>query len=722
MGAGKTQALWNSTADVSSTRRQFATGFLALGLIPSLAACQTGAPPGPGEGDANPLLTEWRDGIPPYDRIRPEHYEPAFDAAIETARAEYRLIADASTQPTFANTIEALERSGRSVGRVASAFFNVASADATDAVQQIQIAVTPKLTRLSNDTFLDQALFARVKTVWEARDTLSLTPEQKRLVEETYKGFVRAGAALEPAARVRVATINEQLARLGVEFGQRLLADQTESAVLLSAAEVEGLPADQRTAAASAASAAGRDGQFLFAATRSTAEPFLTSAPNRQAREKIWRAFSMRGDNDNANDTNAIIAQMLALRLERANLMGSPDHATFVLENSMAKTPQTATALLMQVYTPGLARAREEMGDIAAIAARDGVRTVEAWDWRYYAERVRRERFALDENALKQYMPLEGWVAALFETTNRLYGVTMHERPDVPVYAPGVRVWEVREADGRKVGLFYADWFSRETKSPGAWMNSLRDQNTLFGDTAIVVNNQNIPPVASGERALITLDEAETLFHEFGHALHGLLSRVRYPSLSGTAVSRDFVEFPAQIYEHWVTQPEVLRNHARNAAGEPMPEPMLQALLRAGTFNQGYLTVQQLSSAILDMRIHTLRSVPTGFNPRAWEAEQLRELGVPEAVGMRHRLAHFSHIFDGGYSAGYYAYTWSEAMDADGFDAFVEAGNIYDPATAARLRREVLERGNSRDPEESYIAFRGRLPNADALLRNRGLA
>jgi peptidyl-dipeptidase Dcp len=298
----------------------------------------------------------------------------------------------------------------------------------------------------------------------------------------------------------------------------------------------------------------------------------------------------------------------------------------------------------------------------------------------------------------------------------------MHERTDVPVYASGVRVWEVAEADGRKIGLFYADWFARPTKRPGAWMNSLRVQNELFGELPIVVNNQNLPPVPAGERVVISVNEAETLFHEFGHALHGLLSDVRYPSLAGTAVSRDFVEFPAQLYEHWVTQPQTLRAYARNAAGEPMPEEMLQALLSAGAFNQGFLTVQQLSSAILDMRLHSLTEIPEGFDPRAWEAAQLQDLGVPEAIGMRHRLAHFSHIFDGGYSASYYAYTWSEAMDADGFDAFLETGNIYDPEVAARLRREVLERGNSRDPAESYIAFRGRLPNANALLRNRGLS
>ena len=671
----------------------------------------------------NPLLGEWTtpDGVPPYDRIRPEHYEPAFDAALVAARADYRRIADNAAVPTFANTIEAMEGAGRPLGRIASVFFNVASADATDAIQAIEERVTPKLTRLSNETFLDQKLFGRVDRMWKARATLGLDPEQARLLEETHEKFVRAGAALQPAARAQVAAINEALAKLGVEFGQKLLADQKANDVLLTADDVAGLPGDQRSAAAIAAKAAGREGGYLFPATRSAAEPFLTASPNRSAREQIWRAFVMRGDNGNANDTNAIIAKLVTLRIKRAKLLGAQSHAEFVLEDQMAKTPEAAMDLLMKVYRPALERAKEELRDITAHAARDGISTVEPWDWRYYAEQVRKERYALDEAAIKQYMPLDGWVAALFDTTNKLYGITAHERKDVPVYADGVRVWELREADGRKIGLFYADWFARPTKRPGAWMNSLRDENSLFGEQAIVVNNQNIVPPAPGQPALISIDEAETLFHEFGHGLHGLLSKVRYPSLSGTAVSRDFVEFPSQVYEHWVMQPQVLRKYARNAAGEPMPEAMMQSLIEARTFNQGYLTVQQLSSAILDMRLHSLTSLPANFDARTWEAAQLKDLGVPEEIGMRHRLAHFSHIFDGGYSAGYYAYTWAEVMDADGFEAFTEAGNIFDPTLAAKLRREILERGNTRDPVESYTAFRGRMPSPDALLRNRGL-
>lgn len=675
-------------------------------------------------GRANPLLGSWTtpDAVPPYDRIRPEHYEPAFDQALSDARRQITAIAASRRRPTFVNTIEAMERAGLLLSRTASTFFTVASADATDAVQKIEAAVSPKLARFANEVYLDQKLFARVDRLFKARESLNLNPEQMRLLEETHKKFVRAGAALDAAGRTRIAAINEELSRLSVQFGQNLLADQKASSVLLSEAQMAGVSPGAKAAAAAAAEAAGQKGQYLIRATRSVVEPFLFAAQDRGAREKVFRAFNDRGENANDNNTLDIIRQTLLLRAERAALMGAPSHAHFVLEDAMAATPDAAMALLRQVFDPALVRAAEEERDLLAIAAQDGITKLEPWDWRYYAEKVRLARFNLDDAALKQYFPLDGMVEALFETTNKLFGLTMHPRTDVPVYAPGVRVWEVREANGSTIGLFYADWFARETKRPGAWMNSLRDQNTLLGDAPIVVNNCNYTPPAPGERALISLDDAETLFHEFGHALHGLLSRVRYPSLSGTSVSRDFVEFPSQVYEHWITEPAILRNHARNAAGEPIPEAMLQALLKARTFNQGFLTVQQLSSAILDMELHMMAKLPDGFNAGVWERERLAANKVPAAVGMRHRLPHFSHIFDGGYSASYYAYTWAEVMDADGFAAFEESGNVFDPVLAAKLRTEVLERGNSRDPAKSYVAFRGRMPKADALLRNRGLA
>ena len=688
-------------------------------------AAASGAPASDVEAiGGNPLLGAWRtpDGVPPFDLIRAEHYEPAFDAAIAEARANIEAIARQRARPTFENTIAAMQKATPLLDRTQGAFFTVASADATPEIQAVRAAVTPKLTRLSSDTYLDPRLFRRVDTLYRNRARLKLTPEQDRLLEVMHRAFVRAGAALTESERARVAEIDQQLSRLQVQFSQNLLADQKASDIFLTEAEVAGLTPAMKASAAAAARAAGRPGMFLIPSTRPAVEPFLTLATNRAAREKVFHAFNMRGDNDNAQNNNAIIADMLRLRAERARILGFESFAHFQLDASMAGTPEAAMGLLRQVFDPALARAREEEADLLKLAAKDGINRIEPWDWRFYAEQVRQARFDLDETKLKEYLPLEGMVAAMIETTNRLWGLTFHDRPDVPVYAQGVRVWEIRDRDGSPIGLFYADWFARDTKQPGAWMNSIRVQSGLLGTSPIVVNNCNYTPPPPGGRATISVDDLRTLFHEWGHALHGLLSRVRYPSLSGTAVYTDFVELPSQIMEHWAMEPAILRAHARNAAGEPMPEEMLQALLRARTFNQGFLTVQQLSSAILDMELHLKPEIPAGFTPGAWEAERLAALGVPSAVGMRHRLAHFSHLFGGGYPAKYYSYTWSEAMDADGFDAFKETGDIFHPEVAARFRREVLEVGNTRDPAESYKAFRGRMPTADALLRNRGLA
>lgn len=693
-------------------------------LAPDPAAAAT-APPSQVEAiGGNPLIGEWRtpDGVPPFDLIRPEHYEPAFDAGIAEARANIERIASNRARPTFENTIAAMQKATPLLDRTQGTFFTVASAHATPEIQKVRAAVAPKLTKFSSDVYLDQRLFRRVDEIYRNRARLRLTPEQDRLVEVTHRNFVRAGAALTDGQRARVAEIDQELSRLNVAFTQNLLADQKGSDIFLTEAEVAGLTEAMKQSAAAAAKAAGREGMFLIPSTRPAVEPFLTLATNRAARERVFNAFNMRGDNDNPHNNNAIITDMLRLRAERARILGFDSFAHFQLDASMARTPDAAMDLLRQVFDPALARAREEEAELLRLAAKDGLNRIEPWDWRFYAERVRQARFNLDETKLKDYLPLDGMVEAMVETTNRLWGLTFHDRPDIPVYADGVRVWEVREADGRKIGLFYADWFARDTKQPGAWMNSIRVQSELLGQTPIVVNNCNYTPPPPGGRATISVDDLRTLFHEWGHALHGLLSQVRYPMLSGTAVYTDFVELPSQIMEHWAMEPAILRAHARNAAGEPIPEEMLQALLNARTFNQGFLTVQQLSSAILDMDLHLKPEIAADFAPRAWEAERLQALGVPPSVGMRHRLAHFSHLFGGGYAAKYYSYTWSEAMDADGFDAFRETGDIFNQEVAARFRREVLQVGNTRDPAESYKAFRGRMPTADALLRNRGLA
>lgn len=671
---------------------------------------------------ANPLLGTWTtpDAVPPYDRIKPEHYEPAFDEAMRQTRIELDAIATDPAPPTFANVIEALDRSGALLTRVSYTFGTVSSADATPELQAVDVAVTPKLSRFESQTYLDQRLFGRVDTLWKQRASLKLTPEQARLLEVTHKQFIRSGAALPEAQRQRLAQIDERLSSLSVEFGQKLLAAQKAGDLFLTEAELAGMPADFKAGAAAKANAAGKPGLYLVSSTRSEVEPFLTLATNRPARQKVFTTFEMRNDGGE-HDTRGIIREMTSLRLERAKLLGFATHADYVLDNSMARTPDAASGLLRQVYEAGLKRARQEEADLLRLAKSDRLTKLEPWDWRFYAEKLRKQRYALDETKLKQYLPLDGMVAALFETTNRLFDLQFKPRPDVPVWRPDVKVWEVTDSKGQQVGLFYADWFARDTKRPGAWMNAIRQQNGLTGEKPIVTNNSNFIPPAAGERALLSFDDSETLFHEFGHALHGLLSKTRYPGLAGTSVYRDFVEVPSQIYEHWVSEPDVLTKHAVNASGEAMPRALLDSLLNARTFNQGYLTVQQLSSALVDMELHRMPALPADFDPVAFEKATLKTLGVPEAIGMRHRLSHFSHLFNGGYSAGYYAYTWSEVLEADGFEAFMEAGSAWDKPTADRYRHEILERGNSRDPAESWIAFRGRMSTPDALLRNRGL-
>lgn len=672
---------------------------------------------------ANPLVAEWTtpDGVPPYDRIQLADYEPAFDAALQQGRAAYAAIAANKDAPDFANTLEAMERATPLLDRISATFFTIASADATPAVQKIEERITPQLTRFSSEIYLNPQLFARIDALKQREATLGLTPEQARLLEIIHLRFTRAGAALPEPQRQRLAAIAEEMSQLKVQFSQNLLADQKAAETFLTEAEVAGLSSEMQAAAAAKATAAGREGLYLISATRSDVEPFLTVATDREARKKVFTAFDMRGDKGNANDNNAIITHLLRLRLERAQMLGHATHADYVLENSMAKTPRAATDLMMRVYEAARRRALGEAAELQTLAGSDGIDRIEPWDWRFYAEKLRKERYAFDEARLQAYLPLDGMVAALFDAANRLYGVRMTPRTDVPVYADGVRVWEVSDTDGKQIGLFYADWFTRDTKRPGAWMNALRTQNGLTGQPPIVVNNANFIPPSQGGRATLSLDDADTLFHEFGHALHGLLSKTRYPSLAGTAVYRDFVEFPSQINEQWLRNPELLAKYAVNEKGEPLPAELIDALIRSKSFNQGFLTAQQLSSALVDMRLHEQSAYPDDFDPRAFEQQTLAALQLPPMVGMRHRLAHFSHLFDSAYDASYYAYTWAEVLEADGFDAFLEAGGPWDRNVATRYRTEILERGNSRDPAQSYVAFRGRMPEPTALLRNRGL-
>ncbi len=697
---------------------------LAAALLMTNAPALAAAPAAPAATlAANPLVGTWNtpDGVPPYDKIKPEHYVPAFDEGMRLARQQLNAIGMQRSAPTFENTIEAMERSGELLNRTAATFYNLTGSYGTPEIQAVDEEISPKLARFSSETYLDPALFSRIDTLYKQRATLKLTPEQARLLDVTHMNFVRAGAALPEAGRKRLSAIDEQLAKLSFEFGKRVLADQKAGDVLLNANEMAGMPESFKAAAAAKATAAGKPGQYLLSATRSDFEPFMTLGTNRAARQKVFTAFDDRGDNGNANDTNGLIKEMVSLRLERAKLLGYKTHADYALENSMARTPDAAMALMKQVYEAGLRQAQIEQADLIQLASADGVTTLEPWDWRFYSEKVRAERYALDENELKSYLPLEGMLDGLKETNERLFGLKLVERKDIPTWTTGVRTFDVFGANGQRIGLFYGDWFGRDTKAPGAWMNEIRSQNGLTGATPQVVNNTNYTPPPAGQPAFVSYDDAETMFHEFGHALHGLYSDTRYPSLAGTNVYRDFVEFPSQVYEHWLSDRGILERHARNAKGEAMPPQLLDAFMKARNFNQGYMTVQQLSSALVDMELHNLQSIPADFDAQAFEKATLAKYGVPHAVGMRHRLSHFGHLFNGGYSAGYYAYTWAEVLEADAFAKWEEAGDIWNKDIANSYRQNILAVGNSRPPEESYIAFRGRMPTPDALLRNRGL-
>jgi peptidyl-dipeptidase Dcp len=674
-----------------------------------------------GEMD-NPLLETWTTpfGVPPFDRIRPAHFGPAFEAATAAHRAEVAAIAANPAPPDFVNTVEALERAGALLTRVGGVFFNLAASLASDELQAAEREWAPKLAKHRAEVMLDPALFARVAALHARRASLGLEPDQLRLLERLHARLVRSGAALDAAGRARMTEISTRLATLHTAFGQNLLADENEWRMVLAEHELDGLPDFVRAAARHAAQEAGVEG-WLFTLSRSSVEPFLTYAARRDLRERIWRAWVMRGALDPARDNAALIREILALRAERARLLGHADHAEYRLADTMAGHPDAAEALLRAAWEPARRRAAEERAELAALARAGGQNEpIEAWDWRFWAERARVAKHATDAAALKPHFELEAMLRALFDTARRLFGITMEERRDIPVYHPDVRAFEARNADGSHRGVFLLDNFARAGKRSGAWMSSFRVTDALDQRVSpIIVNNNNM---AKATPTLLSFDEARTLFHEFGHALHGLLSLARYPSQAGTNVLGDFVEFPSQVMEHWFTVPETLRTHARHhATGEALPEEALRALLAARNEGQGFATVEYVSSALIDMALHRHPS-PETLDLDAFESAFLAEIGMPEAIVLRHRPIHFGHLFSGGgYAAGYYFYLWAEVLDADGFEAFEEVGDPFDPALAARLKA-IFEAGDTRPPMELYAAFRGRAPKVDALLRKRGLA
>ena len=675
--------------------------------------------------EKNPFFAPWRtpEEAPPFDEIKPEHFLPAYERAFAEHDAEIGAIAGSSAAPDFANTIEALERSGRALERVENVFHLLAGAHSNDALLEIEREIAPKIAGHWNKVHTNAALFGRIDALAGRSGELGLDAEQKRVLERYHVSFRRAGAALDGAAKKRLSGIIERLAALGAAFSQNVLADEQAFALPLAGDELAGLPDFMREAMKSDAEERGLTGHVVTL-SRSSAEPFLQFAKRRDLREKVFQAFVKRGDNGGSTDNNAILAEIVKLRGERARLLGFSDFAEYRLDDAMAKTPQAVRGLLDTVWAKARAKAAADRDDLEALIKDEGGNFALApWDWRYYAEKLRQQRCNVDEAAIKPYLELQAMIEAAFYAAERLFGLSFMRRDDVPVWHPDVQVWQVRDRDGRDVGLFFGDYFARPSKRSGAWMTSLRDQQKLDGPVRpLIINVCNFAKAAAGEPTLLSFDDARTLFHEFGHALHGLLSAVTYPQISGTNVATDFVELPSQLYEHWLEQPEVLRRFARHyQTGAPMPEDLLQRLIAARNFNQGFATVEYLASAFVDLDFHSLPTAADDAQSR--ESDTLSRLRMPDEIAMRHRPPQFAHIFaGGGYAAGYYSYMWSEVLDADAFEAFEETGDIFDPATAKRLQETIYAAGGSRDPADAYTAFRGRLPSPDALLRKRGFA
>ncbi|MAX74013.1 MAG: peptidase M3 [Nioella sp.] len=667
----------------------------------------------------NPLLQDWTTpfGLPPFDGIEDAHFGPALEAALAEGRRNIAAIAEDPEAPTFANTLEALERADRLLDRVAGVFYNLAGADATPARETLQREMAPKLAAYSSEITNNRALWRRIETLWQSREALGLTEEQARVLMLTRRSYLRAGAALEGEDRARLTEVKARLAVLGTQFTQNLLAEERGWFMELAESDLEGLPGFVVDAARAAGREKGAAGPVITL-SRSLIVPFLQFSPRRDLREKAQKAWAARGANGGDTDNRAIAAEILALRQERAQLLGYESFATYKLETEMAKTPGNVRELLMQVWEPARAQAERDAGILTGMMREDGINgDLAPRDWRYYAQARRKAEHDLDEAELKPYFQLERMIAAAFDCASRLFGLDFTPL-DVPLYHPDVRAWEVTR-EGRHMAVFLGDYFARGSKRSGAWCSAMRSQSKLDGETRpIVVNVCNF---AKGDPALLSHDDARTLFHEFGHALHQMLSDVTYQSISGTSVARDFVELPSQLYEHWLDVPEVLEKHALHVeTGQPMPRDLLQRLLAAQTHDMGFQTVEFIASALVDLDFH---DGPAPADPMAAEAETLARIKMPDAIVMRHATPHFAHVFSGdGYSSGYYSYMWSEVMDADAYRAFEEAGDPFDADTAARLERFILSAGGSAEADALYTAFRGRMPGVGALLDGRGLS
>jgi peptidyl-dipeptidase Dcp len=674
---------------------------------------------------SNPLLTAWTQpfGLPPFGEIESAHFRPAFDIALDEHRKEIDAIARQPEAPDFDNTIAALERAGKRLTDVGSVFWHLASADTNADLQEIEREMAAALSRHAAEISMNADLFRRIDALHAAREALGLTGEQRRVLELTHKNYVREGARLEGAQTERLKAIQERLAALSTQFSQNVLADESDWLLLLDDGDLDGLSADFRAAAARIAADRGVPGKYAVTLARSSAETFLQSSTRRDLRETVYRAWTRRGENGGKTDNDALIREIVALREERARLLGYESFAAYKLDDTMAKTPAAVRELLDRVWAPARERAREERDAIQALIESEGGNfSVAGHDWRHYAERVRKARYDLDQNMLRPYFQLDRMIAAAFHVAEKLFGLRFEECHGLELYHPDVRAFEVFDRDGRHVALFIADYFARPSKRSGAWMTDLRAQQRLDGDVRpIIVNVMNFTKGADGAATLLSLDDARTLFHEFGHGLHGMLSDVTYPLVAGTNVARDFVELPSQLYEHWLLEPAILRQFALHAeTGAPMPDALVERIVASRHFNQGFGTVEFCASAFVDLDIHE-RPLPEATSVAAFERASLEKIGMPEEIVMRHRLPHFSHIFSGDdYSAGYYSYLWAEVLDADAFEAFRETGDPFAPEVAERLKTHIYAAGGRQDAGEAYLAFRGRMPTVEPLLRQRG--
>ncbi|GAB4335445.1 MAG: M3 family metallopeptidase [Calditrichia bacterium] len=677
--------------------------------------------------ETNPFFEEWTTpfGTPPFQKIKNEHYLPAFQEAFKQHNAEIEAIVNNPEEPTFENTIVALEKSGSLLRKVNGVFDNLLSANTNDELQAIAKQVTPMKSKHWDEIYLNEKLFQRIKAVYEKKDDLPLDKESLRVLEKYYKEFVRGGANLPADKKEEFKKINEELSMLSLQFGENILKEVKRfELVIEDEKDLAGLPEGVIAAAAETAKQRGHEGKWVFTIDKPSLIPFLQYAENRALREKIFQAYIMQGDHDDELDNKKILSRIAMLRVKRAHLLGYKNHAEYVIEENMAKTPENVYKLLNQLWKPALEKAKQERAELQKMIEKEGGNfKLQAWDWWYYAEKLKKEKYNLSEEELRPYFAMENVRKGVFMVANKLFGLQFEKRTDIPVYHPDVEAFEVKNADGSHVGILYTDYYPRAGKRGGAWMNAYRKQSNMDGNwvSPVICNVGNFSKPTADTPALLSLDEALTMFHEFGHALHGLLSRCTYPKVSGTNVAWDFVELPSQIMENWATEPEVLKMYAKHyKTGEPIPDELIEKIKKAGTFNQGFATVEYLAAAFLDLDWHTLTQ-PKEWDARLFEGASIRKMGLIPEIVVRYRSPYFRHIFSGGYSAGYYVYVWAEVLDADAFNAFKESGDIFNPKYAKAFRENILEKGGSEDPMELYVRFRGQEPSIEPLLKRRGL-